>query len=168
MQNDRQSKPLFSKHLEELLAEKGLRKNQLAKMLNTTPQTISKACNGIRLSKELALEVVRLFPEYNLSWVLGQEDSIKYVAYIKDDYCRYEKQYEQIQHALRSNFIEGLITVCNNVSGFSVTNAPEEMTLEIAQKGTKRAFTYSELDEFQEDVKVFMRFRLNKLMEKGR
>ena len=73
------SKPLFSQRLEELLKDKNLKKQDLAKMLGTTPQTISKACNGIRLSLPLARKIITVYPEYDIGWILGWELSPKYI-----------------------------------------------------------------------------------------
>lgn len=161
-------KPLFSTRLEELLKDKHLKKYELAEMIYTSPQTISKAANGIRLTKATAEDIVALFPEYNLSWLLGQEGATKYVADIGRGIDELKALYERKRNSLRADYVEGLANVCNYIGGYHADWNIDSMTFERMSDGSSMVFSYSELLEFEEDINAFFQFRLQKLFEKGR
>ena len=159
-------KPLYSKHLEELLKDKGLKKYQFAEMIPISVQTISEACNGKGMSKHLAERICELFPEYNLSWVLGQ-DAPKYVSDV-------EKQKQELKHTLMQQQLDRVVSQYLNIAavctdaGYSMTWNLHNVTIKDSRTGYERVLTLDEFDEFREDFAAFLTYRLGKLMVKGR
>lgn len=126
-------KPAFSIHLEELLKEKGLQKKELAAKIYTSPQTISKACQGIRITRPIAESIVKLFPEYYIGWVLGWEGSPKYLKDVQVQIESAEKKARQIVSDLHEQFFDGLALVCNsNIHGAQVEYANGSLTIKSA------------------------------------
>ena len=102
-------KPEYSIHLEELLKEKGLKKQELAAMIHTTPQTISKVCQGIRITRSIAESIVKEFPEYYIGWVLGWKGSPKYLKDVRVQIESAEKKQDKLFLICMSSFLMVLL-----------------------------------------------------------
>lgn len=175
-------KPLYSLRLEELLHDKGLHKYQLAELIHTSPQTISKACNGIRLTKATVDEIVKLYPEYNASWLLGYDTALKYVADQEKRDASFKELYEILigerktpeieklykeRNAQRLADIKRLIPVIE-YSGLNAELLGDNYLTVFDNEKNYDSFRFDKLTELEEDIKAFLKYRLQKLMEKGR
>ena len=170
-------KPSYPERLEELLKDKKLTKKELAEMIHTSPQTISKACSGIRLTQATAEDIVNLFPEYNLAWVLGQDNAPKYVADIDPDWeqkliamlHKDSSDPEMIAFNEETIYILGLDMVCRGL-GYEVDrgHSPDDPITFRNKDGTELVLTSEEFEEFTEDLYLFLKLRLNRFMKKGR
>lgn len=67
--------------LKILLAESGMRQDELADKIGYTKEHISYIVNGKRnLTEDAARAIIRLFPETRIEWLMGYDD------------CRTEKE----------------------------------------------------------------------------
>ena len=60
--------------LKELLKDQGITQKQLADKIPISQQTINKAATGKQYTRKLAEDIQKLFPQYQLGWLLGTSD----------------------------------------------------------------------------------------------
>lgn len=165
-------KPAFSRNLNTLLLEQKITGKELAEMIHTSEQTISKARNGIRLTKDLAESIINLFPQYNITWLLGytqiptkkeseelihkaalatvknamikEQDFISGIVYIAK-YCGLEAEYNEATLSLHERI------------QYYPDEAVPGIDLDIA----------SECEELFQDITAFMKYRLQKAIDRG-
>lgn len=158
-------KPLYSQHVEQLLKEQHITGKQLAKMIHTSEQTVSKMRTGLRLSRNNAELINAHFPQYSVAWLLGLTPH------------RTEEEHEKGVQALKEIFNEAVIkrraeltiTLASlyDFAGFPTEYNSEGMTV-TDKSGREVTLSLEELKELEDDIFAFLRYRLNKLMEKGR
>lgn len=168
-------KPDYSKNLETLLKEKGLLKKDLAEMVHTSVQTISKACNGVRLSKGLAEDIIALFPEYNISWLLGYS-SYKLesdVDLLREQIEKTLLQRSEIQWKKLEGFYEDVASIACYVGfnaeykdGLFAVEPSYEMRSKQDYEAIKLRANPDEMEELREDIISFMSYRLTKLIKR--
>lgn len=173
----RKIKPAYSLNLETLIDEvridgKKITKKQLAKLINTSPQTISKACNGIRLTKETAESIVNLFPDYNIGWLLGYSN-LKY----KNDVGKMYLEQALVSQAARQHQEASLDTIARlaNDTGFNTFFDGRIMTVEPNEDLKNQGFspvtlTFKDkaLSNLQDDVYAFIKYRFEVIIKRGR
>lgn len=164
------NKPAYSRHLEELLKEQNLKKKELAAMIYTSAQTISKACNGVRLTPELANDIIGFFPEYNIAWLLGfSEIKLKKDA----DMILVEEHEDHINAAQQQETIFDTIARLGNDVGFETsfngTVFTVEPSKELSDQGYEPislTFKDNQLNEFQEDIVAYIKYRFESLIKR--
>ena len=166
-------KPAFSNHLEELLKEQGLQKKELAKLIFTSPQTISKACQGIRLTRPMAESIVGIFPQYYIGWLLGYPGSPKYVSDLQVQVESEKERAKQRSSSLNEQFFEILAEMCTSyVPGINADYEDGLLTIKtvlfpesVADDSNSEVSSIlkkEELQELKKDVIAFLEYRLSK------
>lgn len=168
-ENAKKIKPAFSSNLEELLKEQGLRKNELAKKVYTTPQTISKACQGIRLTKALAESIVKEFPQYNISWIMGYSN-LKYKADVdKAVLAELEKHIEADRN--NESIFDTYSRLANDL-GYETFFDGKIMTIEPPKEmegynPVVLSFSNGKLRDLQDDISVFLKYLFEMIIKRG-
>lgn len=171
--NNQEVKPAYSKNLEELIKDQGIRKQDLAEKIPTSVQTISKACNGIRLTKSLAERIVELFPQYYIGWLLGYPGSPKYISDLQIQVESEKKQAKQRSVSLNEKFFETISEMCTSyVPGINADYENGSLIIKsIVFPDEAEDDSYSEvssilkkeeLQELKKDVIAFLEYRLSK------
>ena len=65
---------IMAVRLKELLKDQELTQKELAEKLYTSQQTISKAVTGKQYTRATAEAIQKLYPQYQLGWLLGTTD----------------------------------------------------------------------------------------------
>ena len=163
----RKDKPTWSRNVEEIITvDLDITKKEFAELIPTSPQTISKACNGVRLSKGLAIRICELYPEYNLAWVLGMSPN-KYVADENAAQAAFRQLFEERLMERERRFFEGVFYLAD-YAGFSCGFDGEKLSIAENASAEPETFTQNELRELKEDVSAYMKYRVRKLLERGR
>ena len=67
---------LRCKRLKTIIKEQGMTQSALAKKINLSQQSITKIIHeDANLTDDRARDIINLFPQYNLLWLLGQSDN---------------------------------------------------------------------------------------------
>ena len=166
-------KPKYSLNIETLLSEQGLTGKALAAMIPTSEQTISKVRSGIRISMPIARRINELFPEYNLSWILGESD-YKTNEEIKQLFDKVHEIEEREAVTKKNDFFSAVANIAV-YCGFGAQY--DGKTLIIEER--PRAYPDDDVEginldvecdcyELIEDLVAFMNYRLQKAIERGR
>ena len=165
-------KPPFSENLEALIKEQDISKRELARLLCTTPQTISKACNGIRLTKTLAEDIVELFPEYNIGWLLGYSN-LKYKEDVAQEYLKELLVHQEARMKEETPLDTIARLACD--AGFDVFFDGRTMEInpnkELEEQGynpVTLTFKNNALSNLQDDVYAFIKYRFEVIIKRGR
>ena len=170
---------ICGKRLETILSEKGWKQKELAEALHMTPPTINDIIKGrANLTRDNADRVIKLFPEYNLSWLLGIDDPVSLLLGQDDDYYKYAVKEEDKETLLlkatfksvRKEHVTAELKALSNLCKFAgyKTECDGETLFVITSTGNRLSFPIESLREIQEDAKAFLDYRLKKLVEKGR
>lgn len=162
---DQKIKPDFSKNLETLIEDQGITKKQLAEMIPTSVQTISKACNGVRLTKDKAERIVELFPEYNIAWLIGWSN-VKLKADADAAKLNENLAIAEAYLDIENKFFSS-ICYLSNFAGYKATYNNGALTVKPSYKYGETV-TIDDLSELKEDIVAFMKYRMKKVIEKGR
>ena len=159
--------PECAKRLKELMNDYGLSQSALARKTGLSPQDIYKAVHEIQFSITVAEQIAASFPEINIAWLLGysdfkyaedQETDLKQRAYI-------ETMYGEVQSiaAIPKNMIP-LFQVLE-YAGYKARWFDGEVHI----MGNNHTATFSPelLATFQHDIKTYIEFRTEKLIEEG-
>ena len=163
--NQQKIKPKYSVHLEELIKEQRITKKQLAEMIPTTVQTISKACNGVRLTPDKAQRIIELFPQYRLSWLLGYDD-----FKTDDDISNFEDNVNDIANKMEDLLVRSMRAI-SHLCGYYILI--DENRIELCPAGNKDvnfkpiSINHDIFEEFEEDVINFFSLRLSNLVKRG-
>lgn len=171
--------PICGERLKTILTEKGWKQKELAEALHMTPPTINDIIKGrANLTRDRAEDVIKLFPEYNLSWLLGIDDPVSLLLGQDDDYYKYAVKEEDKDVLLlkatfkseRQKHITAELKALSNLCKFAgyETECDGETLSIITGDDKKVSFPIESLREIQEDSKAFLDYRLKKLVEKGR
>lgn len=173
---EKKIKPAFSDNLETLINDQGITKKQLAEMIPTSVQTISKACNGIRLTRSMAERIIELFPEYNLAWLMG----ISELKLKTDVDAAMHKAARAVGEAYVDMETKFYSSICylSTYAGYKATYANGVLTVNkdhVDYYGgvytlirDYETVTVDDLSELKEDIVAFMKYRMKKVIEKGR
>ena len=162
-------KPVYSVRLEELLKEQGIRKNELARKVFTSPQTISKACNGVRLTRPVAESIIKEYPQYNIGWLLGYSN-LKYKTDV--DKAVLEELEKHIEAARYDESIFDTISRLAEYLGFSAFFDGRIMTIEpteemVGYNPVILSFKNGKLQELQDDITVFLKYLFEMIIRRG-
>lgn len=168
-ENAKEIKPDYAINLEELIKEQGIRKNELAKKIPTSPQTISKACQGKRLTRTMAERIVKEYPQYNIGWLLGYS-KLKYKA--DADKALLEELDKHIEADQSQESIFDTIARLAEDVGFSTFFDGRIMTIEPSNElgdynPVMLSFTNGKLQALQDDVSVFMKYLFEMIIKRG-
>lgn len=160
-------KPESVERLNEIIREQNVTQKQLADLVKTTPQTINKACRGERLTKDMAESIVKAFPDagYNVAWLLGYsrhktiEDQERSIQLFKDTF-------EEVTIKRRAE-LTIVLAKLYLLAGFPTTYNAVSMTVK-DHDGKSITLQMDELKELEDDIFAFLKYRLRKLIEKGR
>ena len=157
--------PVCGKRLKELIRDEGLTQEQLALEIGVSSQTISKACTGKKLTQNIVDKIIERHPEYNAAWLLGYSEH----RYLSDVETAIKEWKDIFAEAVIRNRAELTISLASlyRIAGYPTEYDSEGMTI-TGRDGNKVSFTLDELQEIEEDIFAFLRYRLQKLVEKGR
>lgn len=169
--NESKLKPSYSANLEELIKEQNIKKKELAELIHTTPQTISKACNGIRLTQPMAESIVENYPQYNVAWLLG----LSGFKYKKDAEAYFLQQHTKHIEASRyqETYIDTVARLARdagfdaNYNGSVFSIGP---TKELEEQGYKEivlSFKNPKMLEIQEDINDFIKYYFERIIKRG-
>ena len=164
-------KPQYSANLETLIKEQNITKKDLAGMIHTSAQTISKACNGVRLTKPMAESIIKEYPQYNIAWLLGLS-GVKYKkdvdAYILQEHTKsveassyQETYYDTVARLARTAGFDAFF------NGSVFTIGPSK---ELAEQGFEEvilSFKNAKLLEMQEDINAFIKYYFECIIKRG-
>lgn len=165
-------KPAYSVNLETLLAEQGIKKNALAKQIHTSPQTISKACNGVRLTQSMAESIIKLFPEYNIGWLLGY--STQKLKIDADKVFLKEAEAHQKARQHTETFFDTIARLGEDVGFETYFNGNcmiVEPSTELSEQGYEPVtltFQDGKLTDLQDDFVAFIKYRFEVIIKRGR
>lgn len=157
--------PVCGERLKALCKAEGISQEELAEIIETSSQTISKAAKGKRLTLNIANKIIDAFPKYNISWLLGYSPHM----YKSDEEAAAQQWKECFDEAVIRRRAELTITLASlyDFAGFPTEYNSEGMTV-TDRSGREVTLSLDELKELEDDIFAFLRYRLNKLMEKGR
>lgn len=171
--------PICGQRLKTILTEQKMTQKTLAQRLFMTEPTISDIIHGrANLTRDNAEAVINLFPEYNISWLLGLDDSVSLLLGQDDDFYKYSVREEDkgtlllkaVYKSERQKHVtaelEALSNLCKFV-GYEAVYDGETLFI-TTNRNEKLSFALESLTELQEDVKAFLDYRLKKMVEKGR
>lgn len=164
-------KPAYSVNLETLIAEKGITKKELARKIHTSPQTISKACNGIRLTQSMAESIIELYPEYNIGWLLGYT-RVKYKAE-RDKAILKQHEKSLKSWDVQETVFDTITRLARDVgfeayfNGSVMTVEPTAELLEEGYKEVALTFSDNKLLELQEDVAAFIKYKFLTIVKRN-
>lgn len=164
-------KPEYSVNLETLIAEVGITKKALAEKIHTSPQTISKACNGIRLTQSMAESIIELYPKYNVGWLLGYT-KVKFKA---DSAKAILRDHERSVNSwnVQETVFDTITRLARDVgfeAYFNGSLMTVEPTAELAEEGYKTvvlSFSNSKMLELQEDVAAFIKYKFQTIVKRN-
>ncbi len=166
-------KPEYSINLNTLLKEQNLTGKQLAEMIPTSEQTISKARTGVRLTLDIAKRIQELYPEYNLLWILGRSDA-KRNADVKAFFETVRRFEEREAMTRKEDFFSSIVNIaiyCGFGAEYDGTTLVIEdrptVSLDDSVEGIDLNVE-TDCKELIEDVVAFMKYRLQKAIERGR
>ena len=159
--------PECAKRLKELMNDYGLNQAALARETGLTDQIIYKALKEIQFSPTTAEEITKRFPEINIAWLLGYSD-FKYAEDQETDLMRrayIETMYGEAQSiaAIPQNMIP-LFQVLE-YAGYKARWFDGEV--HIMKDNHSASFSPELLATFQHDIKTFIEYRTQKLIEQG-
>lgn len=167
----KKDKPQYSVNLEVLIKEQGITKTALADRVHTSVQTISKACNGVRLTKYMAKSIIEEFPEYNEGWLLGYSN-LKYKHDVDKLFLEEAEKHQQARQHEETVF-DTIARLAVDV-GFNTYFDGSVMTIEPSEELEKQGykpvaltFRNGKLLELQEDIEAFMKYRFETIIRRG-
>ena len=157
--------PVCGERLKALCKAEGISQEELAGIIGTSSQTISKAAKGKRLTQNIANKITEAFPKYNTPWLLGYSPHM----YKSDEETAAQQWKECFDEAVIRRRAELTISLASlyDFAGFPTEYNSEGMTV-TDRSGREVTLSLDELKELEDDIFAFLRYRLNKLMEKGR
>lgn len=168
---DENPKPAYSVNLETLIAEVGIKKNVLADKIHTSPQTISKACNGVRLTQSMAQSIIDEYPQYNLGWLLGYS-TIKFKSDADKAFLR-QAELHQKARKHKETFFDTVARLAEDVgfetyfNGSVLQVEPSKELLEGGFEPVVLTYKNNELQYLQEDIVAFIKYRFEVLIKRG-
>ena len=168
---DQKLKPAYSVNLEELIREQGITKKELAVRIHTTPQTISKACNGVRLTKGMAESIIALYPQYNIAWLLGYS-TIKLRSDAERIFFERAAEHQKARQHTETFFDTIARLACDlgyetYFNGAALTVEPTEELSEQGYKAVTLSFKNKNLLDLQEDIASLIKYRMEIVIKRG-
>lgn len=94
--------PIRAERVKTIIKREGITQIKLAEMLFRTPQNISAIVNAnIALTEETAKQIITLFPDYRLQWLLGYDDIMLHIEELKQMINRKVDTAEAINQVIR-------------------------------------------------------------------
>ncbi len=160
--------PIPGQRLKKILTKEKKTSKWLCEHIYLTPPTVSDIINGrANLTRENAEKVIELFPNYNISWLLGLVgDHLMYAKDAEYNAIPLKAFYETIREQHISEDMK-LLESISKYAGYNAEYICERLVL-IDKNGEVSEFSLDQLKELQDDIKAFLQYRLQKLIEKGR
>ena len=158
--------PECAKRLEELMNDKGLSQAALARETGLTDQTIYKALKEIQFSPSTAEEITKRFPEINTAWLLGYSD-FKYAEDQELDFMQREYIKTMFGEGGSAGTPEEMIPFFSVLEYAGYKARCFDGSVHIMKGHHSASFSPELLATFQHDIKTFIEYRTQKLIEQG-
>lgn len=159
-------KELSGKRLKELRIESNLSQAGLANLLGTNQQSIQRYEKGtIRLQDYIADDIIKLFPQYRLEWLLGFSDikTIEGQAF-ENLIEKKNKEWETMVDFIKlSAKRKGYTLKLYSTGTIGPSGSPEDCY--IIQKGNTKSYIW--ISTLIDDVDDYIDYKLTRILEKG-
>ena len=156
---------IMASRLKELLKDQELTQKELAEKLYTSQQTISKAVTGKQYTRATAEAIQKLYPQYQLGWLLGTSD-FKTESEERSFWKSVDEFYRQERNDALIALINGTNYEFDDGSFWGDQSAP----LLLKKKRSKaQAIEVNKewLQELEEEVKALIAFQCERAIRKA-
>lgn len=166
-------KPEPAERLKQLCDEENIKQQELAAMICTSPQTISKIINRkSSLTEDNAARIVALYPKYRFEWLMGYDpyktNAELFMGVISDT----QKESDMMMLGLKAFASLCGFEISPELSDSNQTDLASfihrlHSGYSISRNGKKALISLEEMNHIQNEVCDFIEFKLSRLVKEA-